>query len=54
MTGRRGEGLVEYAIVVAGIALTAALLLVAFPDEVAGALEAIADLVAGSTRRSAP
>ncbi|MFM2105320.1 MAG: hypothetical protein RL338_352 [Chloroflexota bacterium] len=51
MTRGRGQGLVEYAIVVAGISLTTALLLLCFPDEVAGALEAIADLVAGSPTR---
>lgn len=51
MTRGRGQGLVEYAIVVAGIAAVTTILLLCFPDEVAGALEAIADLIAGSTAR---
>ena len=45
----RGQGLVEYGLILAGIALVAAVTLVFFGDLVAGALEIIATLIDQAT-----
>lgn len=45
-----GQGLVEFALIVAGVLLVATVLLVAAPDAVAALLDLVGNAVDGSTR----
>ena len=46
----RGQGVVEYVLVVAGIALVTAVILLVFPDQVASGLDLIPDAIDRATR----
>lgn len=45
-----GQGLVEYALVIVGIALVATVILVVFPDQVSAGLDLIGDAIDRATR----